>query len=179
MCPSDIVFRSIGAQYLSSPVSLRNFFARRTRSTGLHRQTVSMLPGNETRKPAHTKVSGRVSRVRIKRNPAKHVNSQKTHRHDTPATLIHPLTVGPREGPAKGARVKRASALPRVSASQMSEITALYRIGYWSATLSGFSSHCTYPLFARGAAANVPPRKRKTSNAPVLGANAHPTCIPV
>ena len=57
--------------------------------------------------------------------PANMVRTQKIHLHETPDTAMKPLTVGPRLGPAKGARVKRASALPRVSASQMSEMTAL------------------------------------------------------
>ena len=57
--------------------------------------------------------------------PAKRVSSQNTHLHDTPAVAIKPLAIGPKLGPANGASVKSASAFPRVSASQMSEITAL------------------------------------------------------
>ena len=63
-----------------------------------------------------------------RRKAAKKVNNQKTHRQDTPATPIHPLTVGPIDGPAKGARVNTASAFPRVSASHMSEMTALHKM---------------------------------------------------
>ena len=63
--------------------------------------------------------------MRTRHTPAKMVNTQKTQRHDVPDTSIQPLTRGPMVGPAKGASVKTARALPLVSASHMSDITAL------------------------------------------------------
>ena len=71
---------------------------------------------------------------------------------------MKPDTVGPSAGPANGARVKRANALPLVSASQISAIKA--------------------PEFVRGAAAKVPPRNRNTRTAAVFGARALPTWKP-
>ena len=70
-------------------------------------------------------VSGIVKNVRIKQAPEKNVKSQNIQTHETPATAIHPLTIGANDGPAKGARVNMATALPRVFGSHMSEITAL------------------------------------------------------
>ena len=61
----------------------------------------------------------------IKHTPAKIACSQNIQRQDTPATFIKPDTVGPNDGPANGASVKMANAFPRVSASQISEMTAL------------------------------------------------------
>lgn len=63
--------------------------------------------------------------MRAAQTPANIVRTQNTHRQDTPAVLMKPLTIGPSEGPAKGARVKKPSALPRVLASQISEMIAL------------------------------------------------------
>ena len=61
----------------------------------------------------------------MKHAPVKMAWTPKTQCHETPATLMKPLTIGPNEGPAKGARVNTARAFPRVSASQISEMTAL------------------------------------------------------
>ncbi len=104
----DIVglFLSSGAQYLVSPVSLRNFSARLTRIIGAY-------------------VSGIVKTIRKRQKPEKNVRSQKTQRQETPATDMKPLMVGPMAGPANGARVNIAMAFPRVSASQMSAMRAL------------------------------------------------------
>ena len=57
--------------------------------------------------------------------PAKMVMTQYTQRHETPDTAMKPLTVGPSDGPANGARVKKPRALPRVFGSQISDIKAL------------------------------------------------------
>ena len=108
--------------------------------------------------------------------PAKMVMTQNTQRHSTPATFMKPLTVGPRAGPAKGARVKNPSAFPRVLASHISEIRALEICKHSTEMLEPTR---TYPLITRGAAANVPPRNRKIRIAPVLGDNAQPTWNPV
>jgi hypothetical protein len=60
----------------------------------------------------------------------KKVTIQKTHRHETPATTRYPATVGPIAGPANGATVKIARAVPRLFASQMSDIKALEEISH-------------------------------------------------
>jgi hypothetical protein len=87
----------------------------------------------------------------------KNVEIQNTHLHDKPATTTYPATVGPKAGPAKGARVNIAKAFPRVLASQMSEMRALQ-------VTSEPDMECdwdyAYPTLANGAAANVPPRNR-------------------
>jgi hypothetical protein len=51
---------------------------------------------------------------------------QKTQRQDRPAVTTYPATVGPSAGPAKGAMVKIANAVPRSLAFQISEIRALH-----------------------------------------------------
>ena len=104
--PIVIFFRSRGAQYRLSPVSLRIFSARLTRRMGVY-------------------VSGMVKKMTAMQAPANIVRSQNTQRQETPATDMNPLTVGPMEGPANGARVNIAIAFPRVSASQISAMTAL------------------------------------------------------
>lgn len=63
--------------------------------------------------------------MRMRHAPAKIVRTQNTHRQDTPATFIYPATKGPNAGPANGARAKNAHALPLVSTSHTSAISAL------------------------------------------------------
>ena len=123
-------------------------------------------------------VSGIVKNVRIKQAPEKNVKSQNIQTHETPATAIHPLTIGANDGPAKGARVNMATALPRVFGSHMSEITALRgydKVSYLQKHRQITNISCTHPLFVSGAAANTPPRKRNTRIEAVLRESAHPT----
>lgn len=63
--------------------------------------------------------------MRTVQTPAKMVISQYVQRHETPATDMKPLLIGPRAGPAKGPRVKKANAFPRVLGSHISPIKAL------------------------------------------------------
>jgi hypothetical protein len=56
---------------------------------------------------------------------AKIVNIQKSQRHEIPARTTYPDTTGPMPGPANGATVKIARAVPRSFASQMSDMRAL------------------------------------------------------
>ena len=76
----------------------------------------------------YTKVSGSVNKIKIVHAPAKKVNTQYTQRQETPDTAMKPLTVGPSEGPANGARVKNPRAFPRVLASHMSDMSALAKM---------------------------------------------------
>lgn len=119
-------WRSYGAKYLSSPVSLRIFWARRTMMIGLDNVARQIGQSMVNGKMAHRKVSGSVRTIKIKHAPAKKVRTQNTHRQSTPAVAMKPETMGPSVGPAKGARVKKASASPRVPASQISDIKALW-----------------------------------------------------
>lgn len=96
--------------------------------------------------------------MKKKQVPANMVRTQKTQRQLVPDTEIYPETRGARAGPANGATVKNARAFPRAAAFQMSDTRA--------------------PLFARGAAAKTPPRKRKTRIDAVFFAKAHPTWKP-
>lgn len=50
---------------------------------------------------------------------------QNNHLQEAPPVTINPPTRGPSAGPPNGASVKRARALPRVRASQISDIMAL------------------------------------------------------
>jgi hypothetical protein len=56
------------------------------------------------------------------------VKIQNNHHHDKPATTMYPETIGPMAGPAKGATVKIANAFPRIRASHISEIRALWKV---------------------------------------------------
>ena len=118
-------FLSIGAQYLLSPVSWRSFLARRTRSTGLMETCCQKCTEGRQRLVTYAYVSGKVKMVMTSRAAAKQVSSQNIQRQETPAFAMKPLQTGPSVGPANGAIVKNASALPRTSASHMSEMTAL------------------------------------------------------
>jgi hypothetical protein len=91
---TSTLISSIGAYHLSSPVALRFLSALRLRITGAY-------------------VSGRVKTVRKKQSPANRVRTQKSQRQLAGLTPIAPPTIGPSAGPANGARVKMASALPR------------------------------------------------------------------
>ena len=121
----------------------------------------------------HIYVSGSVKKIRIKHTPENMVRSQNTHLHETPATAMYPPTIGPSEGPAKGASVKKARAFPRVLASQISDIIPL--LAFISCLDIPRYRYQTHPLFVSGAAAKVPPIKRKTRIEPVLGERAQPT----
>ena len=57
--------------------------------------------------------------IKIVQAPAKRVRTQKSHLQLAPEVSMNPPTIGPSAGPAKGARVKRAKAFPRVPASQL------------------------------------------------------------
>lgn len=83
---------------------------------------------------------------------------------------MKPLMVGPRDGPANGAKVKSASALPRVFASHMSPISAL---------AENTVNRSTYPLITSALAAKVPLKNRNTRIEPLLRDSAHPTVKPV
>ena len=73
----------------------------------------------------HVKVSGTVNNTKTAQTPANIVITQHTQRQLTPATDMKPLTMGPNEGPAKGASANKERAFPRVFASQISAMTAL------------------------------------------------------
>jgi hypothetical protein len=78
------------------------------------------------------------------------VRTQKIQRQLVPVTYMYPEMMGARAGPAKGIKAKMARASPRWSGPQRSAMTP--------------------PELVRGAAAKVPPRKRKTMRLPTFGA---------
>lgn len=90
-----------------------------------------------------------------RQTPAKMVRIQYTHRQFVPETWMKPETIGPIEGPTKGARAKRLIARPRLSPSQISARRA--------------------PEFVNGAAAKVPPKNLKTKMDAVFLLSAQPT----
>lgn len=78
--------------------------------------------------------------------------TQKSQRQDSPATAINPDAAGASAGPANGARVNTAVAVPRVLGSHISAITPAE--------------------FDNGAAAKVPAKNRNARMDPVFGDNA-------
>lgn len=100
----------------------------------------------------------------------KAANTQKSHLQEI-VSPMNPAAVGPRAGPANGATVKTAMALPRIFASQMSDINAL---SVCKLIITQKMAEKTNPEFVRGAAANVPPRNRNIKIEDVFLARAPP-----
>ncbi len=83
------------------------------------------------------------------------VKTQNNHLQSVPLVAMKPPTIGPRAGPAKGAREKIDMAIPRSLGPQMSASRA--------------------PALVKGEEAKIPERRRKIRILAVFRESAQPT----